>query len=345
MRSSVLAGGGRPVRQGERQAKPVAEDGDDRKARARAKHAERKERISAKAADRNERIEKWSSDRRQGSAATRAQRDEDSRARAEAAQAAADERRSVQEKSSADRKQASEARRAQRDEDSRSRAQAAQTAAAERSSAQAQKEARAARIELARQQVARQTAAAGGWWLAPKAFAAFGFMGYYSVNEVQYLGGWAEHPKTYTGSITKSLKLDSAGISLRGLKTIFTIPWDQVVELEVEGPEVASSRITATRLLALGPFALAARKKSKEAVLVVRTRRGDEALFHVEKVLASEMRAKLLPVISQVRRANPPTASAASGGVADELGKLAQLRDVGVLTSAEFDAQKGKLLG
>jgi len=31
--------------------------------------------------------------------------------------------------------------------------------------------------------------------------------------------------------------------------------------------------------------------------------------------------------------------------VADELAKLVQLRDAGVLSSAEFDAQKAKLLG
>jgi Short C-terminal domain/Phospholipase_D-nuclease N-terminal len=39
------------------------------------------------------------------------------------------------------------------------------------------------------------------------------------------------------------------------------------------------------------------------------------------------------------------TATAGGGTAADELTKLAALRDQGVLTQAEFDAQKAKLLG
>ena len=34
-----------------------------------------------------------------------------------------------------------------------------------------------------------------------------------------------------------------------------------------------------------------------------------------------------------------------SGGLADELKKLAELRDTGILTAAEFDAAKGRILG
>ena len=41
----------------------------------------------------------------------------------------------------------------------------------------------------------------------------------------------------------------------------------------------------------------------------------------------------------------PATAPQASKSVADELTKLAALRDKGVLSQAEFDAQKAKLLG
>jgi hypothetical protein len=40
-----------------------------------------------------------------------------------------------------------------------------------------------------------------------------------------------------------------------------------------------------------------------------------------------------------------PSRPEAQPDVADELTKLADLRDRGVLTQAEFDAQKGKLLG
>lgn len=57
---------------------------------------------------------------------------------------------------------------------------------------------------------------------------------------------------------------------------------------------------------------------------------------------------KLVPVTSDLQPimpGQPAVATAtASVDVADELGKLATLRDKGVITQAEFDAQKAKLL-
>jgi hypothetical protein len=42
---------------------------------------------------------------------------------------------------------------------------------------------------------------------------------------------------------------------------------------------------------------------------------------------------------------NPQVAPTAPASLADELGKLAQLRDQGISNPAQFDAQKAKLLG
>jgi hypothetical protein len=100
-------------------------------------------------------------------------------------------------------------------------------------------------------------------------------------------------------------------------------------------------------------------------------RSGEEAIFQTEKYTAPELRAKLVPIISQLRKANaspPPTAQpspppysprsrwppapkptvpppAAPVSVADELKKLAGLKDAGLLTDEEFAGQKAKLLG
>jgi hypothetical protein len=46
-----------------------------------------------------------------------------------------------------------------------------------------------------------------------------------------------------------------------------------------------------------------------------------------------------------IQRANPTAAALAPVSVADELGKLAALRDAGVLTDEEFQQQKHRLLG
>ena len=109
-----------------------------------------------------------------------------------------------------------------------------------------------------------------------------------------------------------------------------------------------------TRALAVGVFALAAKKKSKAAVLIVRTQDGEEALFQTEKYTAPELRTKLTPFISQLRVAQaqspaPVEAAAKPSGVdsdpVEQIRKLGELRDQGLLTPEEFEAKKTELLG
>ena len=175
-----------------------------------------------------------------------------------------------------------------------------------------------------------------------------------TASDTQYLGGWSGHTKTYTGMSKKILRVDTNGVSLVAFKTIFTIPWSVIVALEVEGPEQASQRVTVTRALAVGVFALAAKKKSKAAVLIVRTPDGEEALFQTEKYTAAELRTKLTPFISQLRVAQaqspaPVEAAAKPSGVdsdpVEQIRKLGELRDQGLLTPEEFEAKKTELLG
>lgn len=69
---------------------------------------------------------------------------------------------------------------------------------------------------------------------------------------------------------------------------------------------------------------------------------GDATEFRVTKREAEQVRATLLELMSQpVQQA----ASSDRSSVADELRKLAELRDAGVLTDAEFAAQKARVLG
>jgi hypothetical protein len=136
-----------------------------------------------------------------------------------------------------------------------------------------------------------------------KAFRGLGGGSVFFAKDTHYLGGWSGHTKTYTGKLKKSLQLDKKGISLRGLTIIFTIPWDEIVDLEVEGAEQATRRVTAGRLALLGPLALIAKKTKKDSTLIVTTADGDQALFHPAEFTAPELRAKLLPVILQVQKA------------------------------------------
>jgi hypothetical protein len=205
---------------------------------------------------------------------------------------------------------------------------------------------------------------AGQWWLNAEVFKGFGFLQKFSMSETDYLGGWSGHPKSHKKDI---LEFGQPGIAYKAFRTLFLIPWEQVADIEVEGADQAASRVTATRLVGMGVFALAAKKKSKSAVVIVRLKSGEEACFHTEKFLAPEVRAKLSPVISQLHKAaaqtqtrpaaqpvqpeSQPTPSPEPEGqpnaglfVADELIKLAQLRDVGVITEEQFTAQRDRLM-
>ena len=178
------------------------------------------------------------------------------------------------------------------------------------------------------------------------------------MSDCAYMGGYSGHPKKHGDSNT--LRVDAAGIAYRGLRELFRIPWSAVNELIVDGPDQAARRITVTRLATIGVFALGAQKKSRIAVLIVELDSGEQAVFHTKKLTALELRGKLAPVISQLNAAAKRKAALPRGrgtdetrrlerrpgfSVADELRKLKQLCDEGVLTEEQFAAQRDKLLG
>jgi hypothetical protein len=217
---------------------------------------------------------------------------------------------------------------------------------------------------------------AGEWWLDSSIFKGLGFTGQWTASDTTYHGGLLDHPKSHSGC---TLKIDKNGVSLWSFRTLFSIPWSEIIDLEVEGPEQASQRFTATRLALLGPLGLAFKKSKKSTVVQVSTKSNDLAVFVTEKYVVHEVRPKLQAIINRIRQAKPatekgaehapiPQPSAAPAipaepmvpapetlapatptspltGIADEIAKLAALRDSGVLSAGEFDAQKAKLLG
>lgn len=180
-----------------------------------------------------------------------------------------------------------------------------------------------------------------------------------SLSEVSYYGGWSRHPSP-EGKSNLILRLDKSGISLRKFKEIFTIPWQDVADIAVEGPQEAEKRFTATRLIALGPLGLAfkkSKKGSKEAIITLTTVSGDQAVFHVAKKLPREIQPKLVPLalqirtrVASVREPTPPVAEptphneAAAPDIAEQIEKLAALKEKGILTEDEYAAKKAELL-
>lgn len=178
-----------------------------------------------------------------------------------------------------------------------------------------------------------------------------------SLSEVSYYGGWSRHPSP-EGKSNLILRVDKSGISLRKFKEIFTIPWKDVADIVVEGPQEAEKRFTATRLVALGPLGLAfkkSKKGSKEAIITLTTVSGDQAVFHVAKKLPREIQPKLIPLGLQIRTrvagVREPTPSAAeptpheeAPDIAEQIEKLAALREKGILTEDEYAAKKAEVV-
>ena len=73
-------------------------------------------------------------------------------------------------------------------------------------------------------------------------------------------------------------------------------------------------------------------------------RASDVTEFRVTKREAENVEATLLRLMNGPPSA-PAASAASSGSLADELRKLAELREAGVLSDGEFEAQKARLLG
>lgn len=161
-----------------------------------------------------------------------------------------------------------------------------------------------------------------------------------------YMGGYGDYRKA-KGSVTFYQKQTE----FSSLMTKFTIQNSSVRDVVVEGKSEVNRRVTVTRLLAVGIFAFALKKKNtdKEAYITIELTDGQEVIFFVDNKAPMELKAKLAKVISQVKQAGVAGQVQANaqpqGSVADELTKLATLKEQGILTQDEFDAKKKQLLG
>lgn len=158
----------------------------------------------------------------------------------------------------------------------------------------------------------------------------------------KYLGGHPQHPKP--AKLQISVTVDDGGVRVAQLREMFAVPWSQIAGLEVEGSGQAS-RVTATRLVTLGVFALAAKKKHKSAYLTVSLVGGGDVVFEIDKLTGPELRGRLAPAFALVPTASVAPATAVSiGDPMERLSLASQLHDAGVLSDEEFAAQKARIL-
>ena len=158
---------------------------------------------------------------------------------------------------------------------------------------------------------------------------------------LEYIGGFKDQRKA-----NGILKFYETYIEFKALlKPPMNIKYEDMAGIKVESPDDVSKRVTATRLLLVGIFAFAFKKSKKEAFIVMELTDGQEVIFHLNGMSQQDTRAKLSGVIAKVKSNISSTSTPNPSSVADELSKLAKLKDQGLLTDNEFTTQKNKLLG
>jgi len=128
------------------------------------------------------------------------------------------------------------------------------------------------------------------------------------------------------------------------------IPLASVQSIEVSGGQVAKSKVGS--VVAFGVLGLAAKGAKNESAVVVRIADGETAYYQVDYESPVKVRALVTPILKAAgvplkgegAAATPSSPSPAPISVADELAKLASLRNNGILSDEEFEAQKAKLL-
>jgi hypothetical protein len=160
---------------------------------------------------------------------------------------------------------------------------------------------------------------------------------------IEYMGGYGDKKKA-TGSLTFYQKQTEFKVPLRD-NVSFTIPNTDIADITFDGKDDVIQQRTIARNVLL--FGKSKQQEIKDAYMVIVLSSGQEVLFHVKETSPMQLKAKLAGAVSNAKQGQPvasPATNQSQGSVADELTKLASLKQQGVITQAEFDNKKAQLL-
>lgn len=131
------------------------------------------------------------------------------------------------------------------------------------------------------------------------------------------------------------------------LNKVLNIPFEEIVSAEVKTEEQISKDVTLTRLLAFGIFAFGLKKKrvTKQSYLVVNfVRSGIEgaAIFSGDKL--AQLQSNLTKARIDYNASHPSKQTTKQDSIPDQIKKLSDLKEAGVLTDREFEEKKKQLL-
>jgi len=158
-------------------------------------------------------------------------------------------------------------------------------------------------------------------------------------------------------SFNGSYTISSAQAGLTFKKTFgkdqIVIPWEDLLEVEAGSEADLRNRVTVTRLMLVGVFAFGLKKEKKKGFYVSIATKNDLGLFNVntsgKNNRENEKIARNFAIScnARIRQVNPEgtkTAIANSESKYSEIEKLGELLEKGLITQAEFESQKAKLL-
>jgi hypothetical protein len=176
------------------------------------------------------------------------------------------------------------------------------------------------------------------------------------LDNVTYLGGYADFSTEKSGRLeVKASSIDllwsSGATTLRR-----SVPMDVVSRVVIEGGQTAKSKFLP--VVAFGILGLAAKGTKDRTYLMAETPSGC-AVYEIDSRSAAEVKAAIGQILdiagvdwgdasnasARDRDGQSETPPAQTGDPVDQLRRLAELRDMGVVTSEEFDQAKARLLG
>jgi hypothetical protein len=171
--------------------------------------------------------------------------------------------------------------------------------------------------------------------------------------KAQYLGGL---PGSKASGGNLLFNHEGVGVGVMSPKKGF-VPWGDAAGISFDSNTIKKSR--AGKALAFGVFALGARNTQSAADITVVLKDGNAAMYQVPGVTGQRVRGKVnallvehgIPCLddgmvesSPVDPLPPIPTPTLAASAADEIAKLAALRDAGALTEEEFVAHKAALL-
>jgi hypothetical protein len=165
-----------------------------------------------------------------------------------------------------------------------------------------------------------------------------------TFRKAVYLGGLPGDKGGYSGNLFADDEALGMG-QFSGPKKS-SVRWDEMARISFDSGTASKSR--AGKALLVGVFALAAKNTQKDATITVNRKDGNVAIYQLTGTSGGAVRAKLQPFLVEhgVRCTDdaPLPADAPAADPAEQLKKLADLHQSGLLSDEEFAGKRTEII-